>query len=137
VPIDGFHVASPSFSSYTARMLNTNRFRLFSALSVVIAAAALGCAGEIAPSEDPTGTATQAATAYNTPEPTYNDAGLVGSTRDNPFALIVTQKFADASHKDFWAVDPNGVYGTFHQGLLLSGVWQYKWIACGTTGAGC
>lgn len=111
------------------------KFNLF-ALSTLIVS--FGCGGAVgAPSEDPTGTATQAATAYNTPGPQYDDAGNLLGSHDNPFLLIGTQKFADASHKDFWGIDSVGNYGTFHQPVTLFGTLQYKWLQCGTAGANC
>lgn len=123
------------------------------AIAVTTAPACLGCTAEVAPIRPdpekvaairtaPSASPTVEAVAYNTPPyaapgPQYDSNGNLLGTQTNPFTLIVTQKFADATHKDYWAVDPLANYGTFHQPIFLSGVWQYKWIACGTVGAGC
>ena len=113
------------------------RMHKFSHMFALIALTLTACAANVgASSEDPTGTATQAATAYNTPGPQADDAGVLG-THDNPFDLIVTMKFADATHQNNWAVDPNGVYGRFSMPLMLNGMLQFKWVACGAAGASC
>lgn len=106
-------------------------------LSIVTILVLAACS---APPGEHVGDTSEAVVAYNTPGPQSNDAGVLG-TRDNPFTLIVSHKFTDASHADEWAVEAgdNGtaIYGTFHRPVTLFGVLQYEWIQCGAAGAGC
>jgi hypothetical protein len=109
---------------------------------VALTVLAFNCAVVVAPDKEPIAdseqpiTITPDAVLYNTPGPQSNDAGVLG-TQTNPFALIVSQKYADATHRGAWAVDSESHYGTFVQPVTLSGILQYKWIQCGAPGAGC
>ena len=111
------------------------------AIAVTTAPAWLGCTADVEDDrrvgvERDRVTIVADAAPYNTPGPQSNDAGVLG-TQDNPFTLIVMQLFADATHQDYWAVDPIGNYGTFHQRMVLNGITQFKWLKCGAVGAGC
>lgn len=90
-----------------------------------------------APQFDPKASSTPLVVAYNTPGPQKDDAGNLLGTPNNPFTLVMSKLYADATHQNNWAVDATAHYGTFYQGLMLGGVQQYKWIQCGAPGAGC
>jgi hypothetical protein len=66
----------------------------------------------------------------------YDNSGNLIGPKTNPFSLDPTTSNANPAHQNQYAVDSYGNPGSFYTRIMAGG-YVYKWVQCGTTGAGC
>jgi hypothetical protein len=103
----------------------------------------IGAREQLAPKQCPvqnncTSTAVIDPTAYASPGQFYDTTGNLVGPQGNPFLLEPNVVFGfNPDHTSQYAQDSYGNVGMFYKRQFVNGSYWYKWVQCGTAGAGC